>query len=47
MKELLDAFVKGSREILGDELCGVYLHGSAVMGCFSPAKSDIDLIVVV
>lgn len=47
MKELLDAFVKGSREILGGQLCGVYLHGSAVMGCFTPAKSDIDLIVVV
>lgn len=47
MKEVLDAFVKGSREILGDDLVGVYLHGSAVMGCFSPLKSDIDLIVVV
>ena len=47
MKEVLDAFVKGSQDILGDQLCGVYLHGSAVMGCFNPAKSDIDLIVVV
>ena len=47
MKEVSDAFVKGSREILGKELCGVYLHGSAAMGCFSPVKSDIDLIVVV
>lgn len=47
MKEVVEAFVNRSREILGDELCGVYLHGSAVMGCFSPVKSDIDLIVVV
>ena len=47
MQEVLDAFVKRSREILKEQLCGIYLHGSAVMGCFSPVKSDIDLIVVV
>lgn len=47
MQEVLDTFVKRSIEILGDDLCGIYLHGSAVMGCFNPAKSDIDLIVVV
>ena len=40
-------FVEQSREILGDNLTGIYLHGSAVMGCFNPDKSDIDLIVVV
>ena len=47
MRELLDAFVTRAGELLGDALCGIYLHGSAVMGCFLPAKSDIDLIVVV
>lgn len=47
MKDVLDAFVAQSREILKDSLCGVYLHGSAVMGCFNPQKSDLDLIVVV
>lgn len=26
---------------------GIYLHGSAVMGCFNGKKSDIDLLVVV
>ena len=47
MTELLDKFVENSKHILKDSLCGIYLHGSAVMGCFSPEKSDIDLIVVV
>lgn len=40
-------FVRQSREILGDNLVGIYLHGSAVMGCFNEKKSDIDLIVAV
>lgn len=31
---------------LGDNLAGVYLHGSLAMGCFNPEKSDIDLLVV-
>ena len=45
--ELTDKFVFRSRQILGDRLAGVYLHGSSVMGCFNPKKSDIDLLVVV
>lgn len=32
---------------LGDDLAGVYLHGSLAMGCFNPAKSDVDLLLVV
>ena len=44
---LTDIFVRECSEILGENLVGVYLHGSAVMGCFNPDKSDIDLIVVV
>jgi streptomycin 3"-adenylyltransferase len=40
-------FVEKTKEILQDNLVGIYLHGSAVMGCFNPAKSDLDLIVVV
>lgn len=40
-------FTEQAREILGDNLTGIYLHGSAVMGCYNPEKSDIDLIVVV
>ena len=30
-----------------DELVGVYLHGSAVLGGYNPSKSDIDILVVV
>ena len=47
IKELTDDFVLSAKKILGDNLTGVYLHGSAVMGCFNPAKSDLDLIVVI
>lgn len=47
MDTVINSFVEKSKEILQDNLVGVYLHGSAVMGCYNPAKSDIDLIVVV
>lgn len=40
-------FTQESERILGDNLVGVYLHGSAVMGCFNTDKSDVDLLVVV
>lgn len=39
--------VEGCRDILGDKLRGVYLHGSLALGCFNPARSDIDVLVVV
>jgi hypothetical protein len=32
--------------ILGDDLVGVYLHGSGPTACFNPDRSDIDLLVV-
>ena len=44
---LINGFVEQSKKILQDNLVGVYLHGSLVMGCFNPQKSDIDLIIVV
>lgn len=47
LSELLAGFTAESCRILGDNLTGIYLHGSAVMGCFHPEKSDIDLILVV
>lgn len=47
LKELLDDFVMSSKNILGDNLTGIYLHGSAAMGCFNNKKSDVDLLVVV
>ena len=47
MDSLLNGFVEESKKILQDNLVGVYLHGSLVMGCFNPQKSDIDLIIVI
>ena len=44
---LLNGFVEQSKEILQDNLVGVYLHGSLAMGCFNPQRSDIDLIIVI
>lgn len=46
-KSLIDDIVIQSKNILGNNLTGIYLHGSAVMGCFNSKKSDIDLLVVV
>ncbi len=46
-QELLDKIVSVSVQIFGEELTGIYLHGSAAMGCFHPDKSDIDLIFVI
>ncbi len=45
--ETIERFVTCSAEILKGKLTGIYLHGSAAMGCFQPKKSDLDYIVVV
>lgn len=45
--KITSILVEKSRKIFGDALVGIYLHGSAVMGCFHEKKSDIDIIVVV
>ena len=37
--------LEGVRGVLGEDLVGAYLHGSAVLGGFRP-DSDIDVIVV-
>lgn len=42
----LDDLVRGLRDVLGKSLVGVYLHGSLTLGCFNPALSDIDVLVV-
>jgi hypothetical protein len=34
------------RGALGVNLVGIYLHGSLALGCFNPARSDIDVLVV-
>ena len=33
-------------ELLGADLVGVYLHGSAVLGDFSESRSDVDVVAV-
>ncbi len=45
-REILEGFAEAAKECFGSGLTGVYLHGSAVMGCFNPKKSDLDLLVV-
>ncbi len=45
-QDLIRRFVQMSRDVFGDNLTGVYLHGSLAMGCFQPEKSDIDLLLV-
>jgi predicted nucleotidyltransferase len=34
------------RSLLGENLLGIYLHGSLAQGGFQPARSDIDILVV-
>ena len=46
-EKLINDFTRQSENILKDNLVGVYLHGSAVMGCFNPDRSDLDFIIVV
>ncbi len=45
--KILDRIAGQYRGILGENLVGLYAHGSLAFGCFNPAKSDIDFIVVV
>jgi streptomycin 3"-adenylyltransferase len=45
--EALLADLKASfRRILGEDLAGIYLHGSLTQNAFDPARSDVDGIVV-
>lgn|GEM_PF-71780 len=47
MMGMADRFAGGAAEILGEKLAGIYLHGSAAMGCFRWEGSDLDLLAVV
>lgn len=42
----LDALVAGVQDIFGDDLLGIYLQGSAALGCFGP-RSDLDVLVAI
>jgi predicted nucleotidyltransferase len=45
VNELLDALTNGVRGVLGDQLVGAYLFGSATSGDFD-RESDVDVVVV-
>ena len=46
-EQLMQRVAKRYREILGENLTGVYLHGSLAAGCFQWDRSDVDFLTVV
>src|SRR5215467_9243954 len=44
--KLLSDIVSECTDLLGDNLVGIYLHGSLAMGSFNPDLSDVDFLVV-
>jgi predicted nucleotidyltransferase len=46
ISQLLSDLVAECTDLLGDNLVGIYLHGSLAMGCFNPDSSDVDFLVV-
>lgn len=46
-KILLNLLSERFQGILGENLTGIYIHGSIAFGCFNRDKSDIDFIAVV
>lgn len=47
VKAIIQKLVESLRNVIDDNLTGVYLHGSLAMGNFNPVSSDIDILVVV
>lgn len=47
IKHFVQNLVEELKTTLGNQLVGVYLHGSLAMGSYYRPKSDIDMIVVV
>lgn len=45
VSQQVDRLSSAVTKILGDQITGVYLHGSLAMGCFNPQRSDLDLLV--
>lgn len=43
---VLDLLLAGAREVLGEQLVGMYLYGSLSSGDFDPLSSDIDFLIV-
>lgn len=46
-QRLIDEFTAMTKDIIGNNLTGIYLHGSMAMNCFNQEKSDIDLLLVI
>jgi predicted nucleotidyltransferase len=46
VREQLAGLTSGLHAILAKDLVGAYAHGSLVLGCFNPQRSDIDVIAV-
>lgn len=46
-EKILNKIANEYKNVLGNNLVGIYVHGSLAFGCFNPNKSDIDFIVVV
>lgn len=47
VRPILQTHVQVLRAALGDELVGVYVHGSIALGGFNPEQSDLDYLAVV
>ena len=47
IKDFLGELVQVFRDACGENLIGIYLHGSLAMESFNPISSDVDLLVVV
>jgi hypothetical protein len=46
INDILTMLSEGLKDILGDQLIGVYLTGSLTYGDFDPGSSDIDFLIV-
>jgi hypothetical protein len=46
LNDQVERLVDELRGALGANLVGIYLHGSLALGCFTPERSDIDVLVV-
>jgi len=42
----VEAVASRLRGVLGEDLIGVYLHGSGALGDFTPERSDVDVLAV-
>ena len=47
ISELLKEITESYLNILGENLVGIYVHGSLAFGCFTKGISDVDYIAVV